>query len=553
MILLFNKRMRCHSFMGVKQVMTGLLLSCIAALLCLPVTVHALGFGTLELNSHLNEKLKAKVPVLLSGSEDMGQINIELASKAEYRRMGLPWNNGMAQIKVELENRHSASPVIALSSTGVIKLPILSIVLKANKEGRGTYFRHYQLLLDPADTAMIDDRLPIVPSVRLQTRKADVQTADGTSTDDSAWARIGRYGPVRTGDNLSEIAYRLRKDKRFLNNQVMLALYEQNPDSFVEGNINRLKKGGWLKVPSGDVVKKYGTSAALARVTELLQQGKTVARPKARKQAEEETVSADTATQELRYSGLIQLTGATGDQLNKHILDVVRKESGEKLESIHAELMSGKLQMDSLGDTVAALSQSMDGMQADVKSIKEDVKILKLQAQTPQESSGKTWMIAFFVLLAAATGLILGMFLRKSKQDAPDKKVPETKESRFVEPSTPVEAEIAVPPPPPASTRALDAVDSKINKIEESLGQCKYEEAEEMLDKAAELAPNSLRIAVLRAQLYHETGRHEERNDLINSLSESSDKTRWQEFCRLLPTHVWKACFGDADAEGGKP
>ena len=539
--------------MGVKQVMTGLLLSCIAALLCLPVTVHALGFGTLELNSHLNEKLKAKVPVLLSGSEDMGQINIELASKAEYRRMGLPWNNGMAQIKVELENRHSASPVIALSSTGVIKLPILSIVLKANKEGRGTYFRHYQLLLDPADTAMIDDRLPIVSSVRLQTRKADVQTADGTSTDDSAWARIGRYGPVRTGDNLSEIAYRLRKDKRFLNNQVMLALYEQNPDSFVEGNINRLKKGGWLKVPSGDVVKKYGTSAALARVTELLQQGKTVARPKARKQAEEETVSADTATQELRYSGLIQLTGATGDQLNKHILDVVRKESGEKLESIHAELMSGKLQMDSLGDTVAALSQSMDGMQADVKSIKEDVKILKLQAQTPQESSGKTWMIAFFVLLAAATGLILGMFLRKSKQDAPDKKVPETKESRFVEPSTPVEAEIAVPPPPPASTRALDAVDSKINKIEESLGQCKYEEAEEMLDKAAELAPNSLRIAVLRAQLYHETGRHEERNDLINSLSESSDKTRWQEFCRLLPTHVWKACFGDADAEGGKP
>jgi len=539
--------------MGVKQVMTGLLLSCIAALLCLPVTVHALGFGTLELNSHLNEKLKAKVPVLLSGSEDMGQINIELASKAEYRRMGLPWNNGMAQIKVELENRHSASPVIALSSTGVIKLPILSIVLKANKEGRGTYFRHYQLLLDPADTAMIDDRLPIVPSVRLQTRKADVQTADGTSTDDSAWARIGRYGPVRTGDNLSEIAYRLRKDKRFLNNQVMLALYEQNPDSFVEGNINRLKKGGWLKVPSGDVVKKYGTSAALARVTELLQQGKTVARPKARKQAEEETVSADTATQELRYSGLIQLTGATGDQLNKHILDVVRKESGEKLESIHAELMSGKLQMDSLGDTVAALSQSMDGMQADVKSIKEDVKILKLQAQAPQESSGKTWMIAFFVLLAAATGLILGMFLRKSKQDAPDKKVPETKESRFVEPSTPVEAEIAVPPPPPASTRALDAVDSKINKIEESLGQCKYEEAEEMLDKAAELAPNSLRIAVLRAQLYHETGRHEERNDLINSLSESSDKTRWQEFCRLLPTHVWKACFGDADAEGGKP
>ncbi len=545
-IELFNRRMNCHLLMRTIQIKTCLLL---AALFVLPLYSYALGLGTLELNSHLNEKLKARVPVLLSGSEDIDRIKVELASASEYRQMGLAWHDRLSLIKVVLENKHSTSPVIVLSSSGIIKLPMLSIVLKAKKEGRGTYFRHYLLLLDPAEIAAVQTSSPTVLPVRLPDINTSVQPLFNDVADDSTWTRIWRYGPVRAGDNLSEIAYRLRKDKRYSNRQVMLSLYEQNPDSFVDGNINHLKQGAWLTVPTGEVVKKYASQAAMQKLSGLIQQQKAVSVAKAPEAAPE----APAALQELRYSGRIKLAGAANQKMAEQILDVVNKASDERLDSIHQQMMSGKLQMDNLNEAVATLGRSMNDMQADVKSIKADVKTLKLKAQTPQVSSTHYWMIAFFVSLAAMLGLILGMFLRKSKEKSSVERWQEieNKKPQVVEKSVPEKGSVEQPVQP-VSNQALDVVDSQINRIEESLGQCNYEEVELLLDQAAARAPNSLRIAVLRAQLYHETGRTEERNDLINSMSESSDKKRWESFCHMLPSHVWLACFGDGTVEGGE-
>ena len=73
---------------------------------------------------------------------------------------------------------------------------------------------------------------------------------------------------------------------------------------------------------------------------------------------------------------------------------------------------------------------------------------------------------------------------------------------------------------------------------------------EQLINAADQKAPDSLRLAALKAQLYHETERIELRNDLINNISESSDKQRWEEFCKVLPTHVWNACFGEGSADG---
>ncbi|OIO70736.1 MAG: hypothetical protein AUJ57_08025 [Zetaproteobacteria bacterium CG1_02_53_45] len=523
----------------------SLQLGFIAALFCFPASGHALGFGALELNSHLNESLKARVPLVLSGGEDVYHISVELASEAEYRQMDLPWHDRLSQIRVILEDRQSAAPVIVLSSIGVVNIPMLSIVLKATKEGRGSYYRHYRLLLDPAAMADVANALPTLAPVRLANNEASDEPG-AVVVDDAAWTRIWRYGPVRGGDNLSEIAYRLRKDKRYSNKQVMLSLYEQNPDSFVDGNINQLKQGSWLTVPSGEVVKKYASADAMQKLSGLLKQSTLTVAPAT---SEAQVQQSAQAAPELHYSGRIKLSGAANQQMAEQILDVVKKESDEKLDAIHREMMSGKLQMDSLNKTVATLGRSVDGIQADVKSIKDDVKLLKLKAETPEKSSNEIWMIAFFVLLAATFGVILGILLRKSKESRLTEQWQETDDvqvaGKIAAEKKMIETPAVQPIVQPIANQALDAVDSQINQIEESLSQCKYEEVEGLLDRAAELAPSSLRLAVLRAQLYHETGRHEERNDLINSMSESSDKKRWESFCHMLPTHVWQACFGN--------
>ena len=539
--------------MGDGRIKAGVIvgLTCIMAMFCLPLHASAFGFGALELNSHLNEPINAQVPLLLADSEKMKHIKVEMASAAEYRQMGLPWHDRLSLIRLAIEGKDSASPVVVLNSSGVITSPILSIVLKARKEGRGTYYRHYQLLMDPVEIAALHDVSPKVESVLSAQETLPVVNPASASNDDSDWARVRRYGPVRAGDNLSEIAYRLRKDKRYSNRQVMLSLYEKNPDSFVGGSINHLKKGSWLNVPTGEVVKSYASSDAMGRLSRLLQ-------PVAESKPKAVALVADSEVvqqpgqpqQELRYSGKINFSAAN-DELVEYIQNAVRKESDVKLETIHQQLMSGKLQMSEMSQTVAQLDVSMQGIKEDVKSIKDDVKILKLQAQSPANGPNNYWLMGLLGLLAALIGLLTGLMLKRPKKQQikvthDTASVKKTAQVAEVEEKPELKAEVKVQPSAlEIELRPSDAVDALLNNIEESLGQCHFEDAEAMLTRVDPLAPDSLRAAVLRAQLYHETGRQDECNTLINRMSESSDKKRWESFCHMLPGHVWQSCFGD--------
>src|SRR5574337_2027618 len=59
----------------------------------------------------------------------------------------------------------------------------------------------------------------------------------------------GRYGPVQSGQTLSGIARDLTPAGVDLQ-QMMLALQHANPDAFYRDNINALKRGAVLRVPT---------------------------------------------------------------------------------------------------------------------------------------------------------------------------------------------------------------------------------------------------------------------------------------------------------------
>src|SRR5690606_2825061 len=53
----------------------------------------------------------------------------------------------------------------------------------------------------------------------------------------------GQYGPVASGETLWSIAAQVRPEASLSMNQMMLALLQANPEAFIGGNINRLKRG----------------------------------------------------------------------------------------------------------------------------------------------------------------------------------------------------------------------------------------------------------------------------------------------------------------------
>lgn len=72
-----------------------------------------------------------------------------------------------------------------------------------------------------------------------------------------------QYGPITDQENLWQIASRTRPSESISTQQMMLALREKNPNAFTEPNINALKKGSYLSIPSIDEIIDWDKRQAL--------------------------------------------------------------------------------------------------------------------------------------------------------------------------------------------------------------------------------------------------------------------------------------------------
>ncbi len=75
-------------------------------------------------------------------------------------------------------------------------------------------------------------------------------------------------GPVAEGDTLWGIANRNKPDAGVSMSQMMLAIQRANPEAFIDGNINQLKRGAVLRIPARDEVTTLGAAEAEALVRE---------------------------------------------------------------------------------------------------------------------------------------------------------------------------------------------------------------------------------------------------------------------------------------------
>ena len=77
------------------------------------------------------------------------------------------------------------------------------------------------------------------------------------------------YGPVSSGETLSEIAARVARNGATIN-QTMMALFDANPEAF-GGNINILREGAVLRIPDDDELRQRAPAVAAAEVLRHVQ------------------------------------------------------------------------------------------------------------------------------------------------------------------------------------------------------------------------------------------------------------------------------------------
>ena len=252
----------------------------------------SLGLGALQLQSFLNEPLNASVDLLDMGGLHADEIIIRLASRDDFDKFGLDRPYFLSSIKFEVSAQENGAASIILSSDEPVLEPYLEFILEARWPS-GRLLREYTVLIDPpffseVETVAVSagQRVDEIEAIPAPTKKNDEVISSGTSVEirstdlapdampqrDYTSATVlspvpGSRYMIGREDTLWRIASLARPQGASVQ-QTMLDIQRLNPDAFVNGNINTVKAGYIVYLPSASDISSADAGLALAEVRE---------------------------------------------------------------------------------------------------------------------------------------------------------------------------------------------------------------------------------------------------------------------------------------------
>lgn len=206
----------------------------------------AVQLGDLDVRSGLGQPLRASIAYALSPNEQMHEYCISLRSGVTID--GLPVLS-RAQLTV-------ADGRINIVGRVPLNEPMLSVALTVNCPYTPHLTRAYTLMLDPVQPE-IRFVAPIDAATASETTASPalapaVRSAVPAPVAATPIGPVGEYR-VQVGDSLSGIAARIA-DRPVGLWQAVDVLFRSNPDAFIDSDMNRLKAGSLLTIPSFDGV-----------------------------------------------------------------------------------------------------------------------------------------------------------------------------------------------------------------------------------------------------------------------------------------------------------
>lgn len=250
----------------------------------------ALSLGRITVQSALGEPLRAEVEVLDINADETASLKTAVAMPESFRAAGLEYNPAMASLQTSLQRRADGRAFIRLIGDRPISEPFVDMILETSWAS-GRIVREYTLLFDPPSLRSASAPAPIQalssapsaasrPSVAMPTpapstppplpapkaRAAEpVKAASKEPTPPAAPngpTAKSRQVTVKPGETASKIAAAIRQDNQISLDQMLVAMLRGNPAAFAGGNVNRIKAGSIVNVPT--VEQALATPAAEA-------------------------------------------------------------------------------------------------------------------------------------------------------------------------------------------------------------------------------------------------------------------------------------------------
>ena len=227
-----------------------------------PALAPALELGPIEARSALYEPLDARIPVRDARSGELEGLNVTLGSPAQFELAGVPRLQHLRLLEFVVVAEGDGDGYIHVRTAEPIIEPSLTFLIDVDWP-RGRTVRGYKLRLASASGAAAPRPTNREAPAAEPEAETDAPPAASASTPASSGAT---YGPVRKSETLWSIASRLRPDTSVSTQHMMLAILEASPGAFAIRNVNALRAGATLRIPSRDEIGPDDLHAAIAEV-----------------------------------------------------------------------------------------------------------------------------------------------------------------------------------------------------------------------------------------------------------------------------------------------
>ena len=220
-------------------------------------SAQALTLSRPVVQSKQGEALRVEIDVSEISAAEQIELEATIASPEVYKaaKVEVPMVSGQPlDVQVQLLRRDHGSPYLKITSNQSINSNFLDLLIDL-RWATGRLLRDVSLSIDDGNAKK--STAPLMPGYG----EHNIQASDMPSVyRKSGQGQSGKI-TVQRGDTASELASRQAIDGVSLE-QMLVALLRNNPDAFVDSNVNRMKEGALLTLPTEKDAKSISREEA---------------------------------------------------------------------------------------------------------------------------------------------------------------------------------------------------------------------------------------------------------------------------------------------------
>ncbi len=269
------------------------------------MSAHALTLGRFQVLSGMGEPLRAEVEISAANAEESQSLRVQIAAPRSFQQAGMEYHPALEGLTASIENRSGGRSFIVLQGRKPVQENFLDLILET-QWSTGRLVRNYALLLNsvadkpqpaapltPARAApTLSGAAPTtavqpteVPPARVEynAQNVPVYRFDAADTSKPAAApspatpltsapatpAVAPAPPdwqaqsitVQAGQTASHLALAHMPASVSLD-QMLVAMQRNNPEAFIQENVNLVREGAVLRMPSAEQAQQTSTKEA---------------------------------------------------------------------------------------------------------------------------------------------------------------------------------------------------------------------------------------------------------------------------------------------------